>query len=202
MEDITIGLISAGLSNSALDDGRSLDGDRADILAKILTGERERVLSSCSDDDDVAMMLSAFVQVEVAVSISSKELLLRLLRRAALRATFVTDVTVLVAFVEVKVMAVSISSKSKVLPLRLLRRAACRATFGTVFELLLLKELVLGGWRTCCIMRGDADLVFGVCAGSGRCCTCCCSLPRSGSRRLISNKETHVNRWSGSRYAW
>ena len=54
MEDITIGLISAGLSSSALDDGRSLDGDRADILAKILTGERDRVLSSCSDDDDVA----------------------------------------------------------------------------------------------------------------------------------------------------
>ena len=83
MEDITIGLISAGLSSSALDDGRSLDGDRADILAKILTGERERVLSSCSDDDDVTVMLSAFVEVEVAVSISSKELLLRLLRRAA-----------------------------------------------------------------------------------------------------------------------
>ena len=166
LEDITIGLISAGLSSSALDDGRSLDGDRADILAKILTGERERVLSSCSDDDDVAVMLSAFVEVEVAVSISSKVLALRLL-------------------------------------LRLRRRsAACRASFGTEFELLLLKELVLGGWRTCCIMRGDADLFFGVCAGSGRCCTCCCSLPRSGSRRLISNKETHVNRWSGSRYAW
>ena len=85
LEDITIGLISAGLSSSALDDGRSLGGDRADILAKILTGERERVLSSCSDDDDVAMMLSAFVEVEVAVSISSKDPL-RLLRRAACRA--------------------------------------------------------------------------------------------------------------------
>ena len=115
MEDITIGLISAGLSSSALGDGRSLDGDRADILAKILTGERERVLSSCSDDDDVAVMLSAFVEVEVAVSISSK---------------------------------------SKVLPLRLLRRAACPATFVT--------ESDSAGCRTCCIMRGDDELVFGV----------------------------------------
>jgi hypothetical protein len=129
-------------------------------------------------------------------------LLLRLRRRSAACATFVVDVvTVLATFVVVKV-AVSIASK--VLALRLRRRsAACRATFGTEFELLLLKELVLGGWRTCCcIMRGDADLFFEVCAGSGRCCTCCCSLPRSGSQRLISNKETHVNRWSGSRYAW
>ena len=86
MEDITIGLISAGLSSTALDDGRSLDGDRADILAAVSTtgdliGERERVLS-CSDDDDVTVMLAAFAEVEVAVSISS----LRLLRRAACRA--------------------------------------------------------------------------------------------------------------------
>ena len=72
-----IGLIGAGPSSS-LDDDRSLDGDRADLLAAAsTTGERERVLSLArlcrsgddADDADDAGGTGVGVLLECMVSI-------------------------------------------------------------------------------------------------------------------------------------